>query len=260
MPAAPEMRLQLRDAAVDIEKLRLFYETAQPLARLLVELPPMRDPRVTFRVQSRMDTLSQPMSVEKLLQDAESKMVLDFPHLPEPLFERLCLRFRPFYMEKEDTNFLGITQLLKAQNPELRANMDARIKRWDGAIFWGRMAMKAPSAPGKIEAEDVIKAGFYSSYFHVTAKRRAAARAYEAALGPATFRIALVSSVWERSFLVVKLAAELRDVLLAQGWATQAELLSYDSESAFFRDTQLIVEAGGGRVTAIPRWQPLPSL
>jgi len=112
--------------------------------------------------------------------------------------------------------------------------------------------MEVPSAPSKVSAEDVIRAGFYSSYFHIASGQRAIARAFEEALGSDMFRIALVSSVWERSFLVVELAQSLRELLLVQGWASEAELQRFERESGYLSQTALTVVAGKGRAMMLP--------
>lgn len=252
-PRLPEKRLLLREGKGDAEKLKLFYEVAQPLARLLKELPPMRNPEAKFNVTLPKDDAAVPLPIEEVFRRAgETWMLLNFPHLPEPLFERLCLRFRPFYSEKEDTKFLGITAMLKVHNPDLRAEMDRYIDRWKRAVFWGRMDMIVPTAPGNLLAEDVIRVGFNSAYFHVTAAYRATARKYEEAVGRDMFRIALVSSVWERSFLVLELASALRPVLLAQGLATEDELVAFEREHEFSSQQSLTIESLRGRVEIAP--------
>lgn len=72
--------------------------------------------------------------------------------------------------------------------------------------------------------DKLITAGFYSRYFHLTKESREKAAVYEAKLGSDRYWLALVSSVWQRSGIVVECAKSLRPVLIAQGYATEERL------------------------------------
>ncbi|MCU0926602.1 MAG: hypothetical protein MUF44_11385 [Hydrogenophaga sp.] len=68
-----------------------------------------------------------------------------------------------------------------------------------------------------VQAEEVIKVGLYSRYFHLNLEHRERALAYEKALGADLFRIALVSSVWQRANIVIEVATEMEDHLVELG-------------------------------------------
>lgn len=86
--------------------------------------------------------------------------------------------------------------------------------------------MGLPKNSPAVTADEIISAGFYSRYFHVSHDRRQEAKAYEKSLGPDIFRVALVSSVWQRSALTLYVSDEIQD------WLLENDLLSNDLISA----------------------------
>lgn len=216
-PPVPEKRLKLRNPAQDEQRLLLFWEVAQPLERLLAELPDTsQGVRMTMSGTTPLAAVRDSSSQAELLNKASaSQLELAFPNLPENQFEQLALRFRPFFMNDEETYLPKILNLLGDLNPELRDWVEWYKERWEKAVFWGAMGM--PSTTPPVRADDIIRAGFYSRYFHVKRNMREKAKEYEATLGKDMFRVALVSSVWRRSELVVSAANHLEDVLMQDG-------------------------------------------
>ena len=74
-----------------------------------------------------------------------------------------------------------------------------------------------PQQTPPVQAEEVIRVGLYSRYFHLNSEQRQRALAYEKALGAGMFRIALVSSVWQRANIVIQVATEMEDHLVELG-------------------------------------------
>lgn len=198
-------------------RLSLFWETTQPLRRVVEELPDLSD-GVRFHLRPSIPRKliargADPFEVLSSSTSAELEVV--FPNLPEALFERLALRFRPFYANDEQVNLLSILKLLAQHNVHLREWRQKRKRSWESAVFWGAMGM--PNRDPPVDAEDVIRTGLYSRYFHLNVECREQALAYERSLGEGMFRIALVSSVWQRSLIVVMVAKELEGELVNHG-------------------------------------------
>lgn len=206
------------------ERLFFFWQIAQPLRHVVEELPALEKSipiRMTLKVP--LKDLDAPLSLEQLTQIAvEARWQWSMQNLSEAEFERLALRFRPFFAEKEATNFLQTIHAMAAQNPALRDWHKAWKKRWNRAVFWG--AMSIPLNDLGMTADSIISVGFYSRYFHVTKERRAQAESYEAALGQEIYWLALTSAVWQRAVIVLDLAAEIEDYLVRCNYRTRAEL------------------------------------
>lgn len=190
-------------------RLILFWETAQPLKRVLEDLPDIGE---GSPMAMTLTAVARRPSGSPVLEVMASKISILLPNLPEPLFERLALRFRPFYVQEERTFFLGLLTLLADRNEDLRAETKRWKERWNRAVFLG--AMEMPEATPRISAELVIKTGFYSRYFHVNAETRERVAEYERSIGKEMFRAALVTAVWQRARLVVALADEVEKYLL----------------------------------------------
>jgi hypothetical protein len=86
------------------------------------------------------------------------------------------------------------------------------------------MGLDLRDKEARVTADQLIEVGFYSRYFHLTKETREKAAFYEAKLGSDRYWLALVSSVWQRSGIVVECAKFLRPVLIAQGYATEEDL------------------------------------
>ena len=239
-----EKRLKLRNPVQDEQRLLLFWEIAQPLSRLLPQLPDVSNGvRMTLRGSTPVVGLQDATSQAELLNRATaSELELAFPNLAENQFEQLALRFRPFFMNDEETYFPKILNLLSDLNPELRNWVEWYKERWEKAVFWGTMGMPHTTPP--VKADDIIKAGFYSRYFHVKQNMREKAREYEKMLGRDMFRVALVSSVWRRAELVVSAANHLEDVLVQDG-ILSGELLREARRAPEEPDEIKLVLSGG---------------
>lgn len=195
----------------------LFYELSLPLMRVIDELGEVPDPTLVLTPIFKLDELSTNPGVAEILKKAHSVgMTISFNTIPEALFERLALRFRPFYLQGERTNFLVILNLLKAKNPEIRPALDDLKRRWLNAVFWERMGLHLPGRALEVSAERIIKCGFYSKFFHANEETRKEAAQYEQALGSDQFWMALVSAVWQRAIIVTGFAKSLRSLLLVQ--------------------------------------------
>lgn len=153
--------------------------------------------------------------VDLMNASVSSELEITFQNLPEPLFERLALRFRPFYANDEEVNLLRVLNVVSQLNEHLHPWAKERRTSWTRAVFWGSMGM--PQQTPAVQAEEVIKVGLYSRYFHLNLEQRQRARAYEKALGAGIFRIALVSSVWQRANIVIQVATEMEDHLVELG-------------------------------------------
>lgn len=243
-----EKRLKLRNPAQDEQRLLLFWEVAQPLARLLVQLPDTsQGVRMTIRGSTPVEGLRDATSQAELLNRAtSSELELAFPNLSENQFEQLALRFRPFFMNDEETYFLKILNLISDLNPEFRAWVDWYKAGWEKAVFWGAMGM--PNTQPPVKADEVIRAGFYSRYFHVKQNMREKAREYEVLLGKDMFRVALVSSVWRRAELVVSAATHLEDVLRMDGILSETLLREVKAPKEEPAEIRLVLSGGPGSV------------
>lgn len=209
--------LNLPDPEKNRATLALFWETAQLLKHVVAELPDIGEgPKLRLTpVFPRSAMVPGATTIDLLNAAVSSEMVLTFRNLPEPLFERLALRFRPFYANDEEVNFLRLLKFASQLNEHLHPWRQERKAAWDRAVFWGAMGMPQQSPP--VKAEEVIKAGLYSRYFHLNRELRDKAMAYEKSLGVGMFRIALVSSVWQRSNIVVQVATEMEAQLVDLG-------------------------------------------
>lgn len=209
--------LNLPDPEKNRSTLALFWETAQLLKHVVEELPDIeKGPKLHLKPVFPRSALVPGATVIDLLNaSVSSEMVLTFRNLPEPLFERLVLRFRPFYANDEEVNFLRLLKFVSQLNEHLHPWRQARKASWERAVFWGAMGMPEQVPP--VKAEEVIKTGLYSRYFHLNKDLREKALAYEKSLGAGMFRIALVSSVWQRSNIVVQVATEMEAQLVDLG-------------------------------------------
>lgn len=246
LKAVSEKELRFGSQLEGEATLLLSWRTAQRLRRVVDELPPL-GPSIPFTVTADFPRAAVPpnASVEDVLAIAESiNLELVFPNLPENLFERLALRFRPFYAQQDETHFLSVLALIGAQNEDLRPVTSKFKDRWKNAIFWGAMGM--PLKALSVNAENVIKAGFYSTYFHVSRTSQQECEAYEAALGRDIFRVAVVSSVWQRSRVVLEFIDGLVEpYLLARGILSVTE---WEQERAPHLQPEVIrLKAWGGK-------------
>ncbi len=222
----PTKKLLLANPEADAASLLLFWETACPLRRVLNDLPQLSGKfpmEVTPVVPS--PKISGAVGLTEILNSAVSAtLTISLPNLPEPLFERLALRFRPFYAENEETSFTRVMNILARRNEELRTWTSGLKSKWKRAAFWGAMGLSTGGL--RVNAEDVIRVGFYSPYFHVERPMADLARQYERTLGVDMFRVAVISSVWQRSLLVADTADSLEEMLIALELATPEHLAS----------------------------------
>lgn len=228
----------------DLPRLKLFWEAAQPLKRVLAELP---DIGTGFKMKLTpvlpREALSRATTLPELVNSSvSSELEIEFQNLPEPLFERLALRFRPFYANDEDVNFLRMLNTLAEKNRTLLAWKKELKAKWERAVFWGAMGM--PGMSPSVKAEEVIKTGLYSRYVHLNAEHRAKAAIYEEALGAEMFRIALVSSVWQRSLYVSSLADLLENLLVGVG-ELDANQVAQSKEAPVEKDKVVLKLQGG---------------
>lgn len=229
-------------------RLLLYWEVAQPLKHIFRELPELEE-----RIPANMVVKLPPRKwnrqtdiADVLRASVESKLSLSFQNLPEAQFERLALRFRPFFANGEQTNFLRTIAAIAAQYEEMVPWQKSFKQRWNRAVFWGAMGMPERDPP--VTADGVIDAGFYSRYFHVSPEGRKKAKAYEASLGTTMFRVALVSSVWQRSALVLSVADEIEDWLLNRGLLSEAARDEAASPAAQPERLSLEVQGGEGAI------------
>lgn len=243
-----EKRIHLRNPEQDEQRLLLFWEVAQPLGRLLPELPDNSNGvRMTIRGTTPVSGPdSTPSQAELLNQASSSELELAFPNLSEAQFEQLALRFRPFFMNDEETYFPKILNLLSDLNPRLRGWVDWNKEQWGKAVFWGAMGMPNTNPP--VKADDIIRAGFYSRFFHVKQNMREKAKEYETALGRDMFRVALVSSVWRRSELVVSAADYLEGCLMADGVLSGELVRELKSPPDNPTELKLVMQGGPGSI------------
>lgn len=238
--------LLLRNPKEDIDRLLLFYESAQFLAQMLAELPPIRV-QAKFLAQFPIDAPPDYKDEADLLNRAASVTArVTFPNLSEAEFERLALRFRPFFLNDEPTRFLSVINLLGRMNEDLRPVVASFQERWKKAVFWHRLSLTVSTPGVSVDADELIRVGFYSRYFHLNRESRKKARLYEEALGRDRYWIALVSSVWQRSVVVVDFANKLRPVLLAQEYATEDDLATLDRPARYPEGDSVEVHLGTG--------------
>ncbi len=214
MTVAP---LKLPDQAKDEARLSLFWETAQLLKHVVVELPDIgQGPTLRVRPVFPSSARTPGSTIVDLMNaSVSSEIEITFQNLSEPLFERLALRFRPFYANDEEVNLLRVLNVVSQFNEHLHPWAKERRTSWTRAVFWGSMGMPQQTLP--VQAEEVIKVGLYSRYFHLNLEQRQRALAYEKALGAGMFRVALVSSVWQRANFVIQVATEMEDHLVELG-------------------------------------------
>lgn len=209
--------LKLPDQAKDEARLTLFWEAAQLLKHVVAELPDIgQGPGLRIRPVFPLSACTPESTLVDLMNaSVSSELEITFQNLPEPLFERLALRFRPFYANDEEINFLRVLNVVSQFNEHLHPWAKERRTSWTRAVFWGSMGMPQQTPP--VQAEEVIRVGLYSRYFHLNSEQRQRALAYEKALGAGMFRIALVSSVWQRANIVIQVATEMEDHLVELG-------------------------------------------
>ena len=245
------------------ERLLLFVRASVPLQKVTLELPEINDQFIHLHGSATVrnsDLNNQVTTVTVLNSAIQSSMNIEFSGLPEAVFERLVLRFRPFYAKDDKTNFSKFLTLIARKNLELRDWCSEWRVKWERAVFWRAMGM--PTQVPKVNAEKVIEAAFYARYFHFETAKEDQVLAYEAALGKGLLRTAIVSSVWQRSLLVVNLAEEIRAYLSRAGLLSDKEwsaiLASYDQPSKY----TLSVQGGIGGLQVSPfvdadRWRQL---
>lgn len=205
-------------------RLLLYWETAQPLRRVFQDLPALEGSiplRMTLACPVK-DLAGRPNRLDLLRASFESEISMSFQNLSEEHFERLALRFRPFFAQNEETNFLRTVSSIAARNEELRRWHHSLKTRWHRAVFWGAMGLPQSSPP--VTTDAIINAGFYSQYFHVSHDRRQDAKAYEESLGASVFRVALVSAVWQRSALALNLSDQIQYWLLEHGLLSDTQI------------------------------------
>jgi hypothetical protein len=230
--------------------LALFWETAQPLKHVVAELPDIGDgPKLNIKPVFPLSALVPGATIVDLLNSSVSSEVeFVFRNLPEPLFERLALRFRPFYANDEEVNLLKLLNFVSQLNPDLHQWKKERKKSWDRAVFWGAMGMPEQTPP--VKAEDVIRAGLYSKYFHLNRVHREKALAYEKSLGAGMYRIALVSSVWQRANVVLLVANEMEQLLVDLGIVTEEAVEGAKTPPVQLEEIALKVKGGPGAFRA----------
>ncbi|WP_431101528.1 hypothetical protein [Roseateles noduli] len=230
--------------------LALFWETAQPLKHVVAELPDISNGhKMNIKpVFPRSALVPGASPVDLLNASVSSELELVFPNLPEPLFERLALRFRPFYANDEEVNFLKLLNFVSQLNSDLHPWKKERKASWDRAVFWGAMGM--PEQKPAVKAEDVIKAGLYSRYFHVNKVHREKALAYEKSLGVGMYRIALVSSVWQRSNVVLQVANEMEQLLVNLGIVTAEAVEAAKTPAVQPEEVSFKIKGGPGAFQA----------
>jgi|GEM_PF-4434834 len=230
--------------------LALFWETAQPLKHVVAELPDISGgQRINIKpVFPRSALVPGATAVDLLNASVSSEVEIVFRNLPEPLFERLALRFRPFYANDEEVNFLKLLNFVSQLNSDLHPWKKERKAAWERAVFWGAMSM--PEQTPTVKAEDVIKAGLYSRYFHVNKVHREKALAYEKSLGVGMYRIALVSSVWQRSNIVLQVVNEMEPRLVDLGVVTAEAVEAAKTPAVQPEEISLKMKGGPGSFQA----------
>lgn len=233
-------------------RLALFWEVAQPLKLVFRELPELSAGfPATMRIKFPTAGLESPPDLTDLVhRSVESAIALSFPNLPEELFERLALRFRPFFAQGEETHFLRVISSIAGRDRQLARWQQDLKKRWHRAVFWGAMAMPERTPP--VTPDAIINAGFYARYFHVSHDRRREARTYEESLGADIFRVALVSSVWQRSGLVIEVANQIQDWLVANSLLDDAAIAVAADPGRQPERIQLNLTGGVGAVRLMP--------
>lgn len=113
--------LTLPDQAKDEARLSLFWETAQLLKHVVAELPDIgQGPSLRVRPVFPLSALTRGSTVVDLMNaSVSSELEITFQNLPEPLFERLALRFRPFYANDEEVNLLRVLNVVSQLNEHL---------------------------------------------------------------------------------------------------------------------------------------------
>lgn len=241
MTVAP---LKLPDQAKDEARLALFWEAAQQLKHVAAELPDLgQGPGLRDRPVIPTSAFIHGSTIVELMNaSVRSELEITFQNLPEPLFERLALRFRPFYANDEEINFLRVLNVVTRLNEQLHPWAKERRTSWARAVFWGSMGIPMQSPP--VQAEEVIEDGLYSRYFHLNLEHRERALAYEKALGADLFRIALVSSVWQRANIAIQVATEMEDHLVELG-IVSAEAVA-TSKVPFMQPDKITLKLVGG--------------
>ena len=184
------------------QRLLLFWKAAIPLRQIVNELPQIEagfPMNVTIHVPTEAANACSSLP-DVLGASTQSQMNIKFPNLSEPHFERLALRFRPFFATKEETNFLRTVNEIAYLNVDARNWLDEWRTKWKRAVFWGAMGM--PKQVPALDPEKVIAAGFYAGYFHFDEKSTQLAQQYQQSLGKDMFRVAVVSTVWQRARII----------------------------------------------------------
>ncbi|RYF58220.1 MAG: hypothetical protein EOO27_13200 [Comamonadaceae bacterium] len=203
------------------QTLALYWRMSRRLQEALKALPQLEPPIV--KLDATAPKAAALLGVEEFIrQSSGGKVSMTFQTLPQMQFEVLALRFRPFFAQNEQIHFLSILKLLGHKNEQAREPLGKLKEQWNGAAFWTMVQMVNPHV--KVDADSVIRIGFYSKYFHVEPDKLLEAEKYRKAMGDDLFEIALVSSVWERSRVVVMLALAIEPYLLRVGAITQKEI------------------------------------
>ena len=208
------------------ERLFFFWKVAQPLRHVFEELPALEKSipaKMNFKIPVEKLAYLDVNSIEQMAELAiEARFTWSMQNLSDAQFERLALRFRPFFAQSEETNFLKTINKMVERNPAMQDWHQSLKARWDRAAFWG--AMSIPKNDLRMTTDSIIKTGFYSRYFHVSKEQLALSEAYEKVLGEDMYWIALVSSVWQRSSIVLNLATQIEALLLEHKLSTKGEL------------------------------------
>lgn len=216
------MRLTFRDQSAGDEVLLLFWRVARRLRDYLEKLPELKESHAQLHL-SGVGKLGPNTDLSVQAQHATAGSVtFTLQTLPEEQFEVLALRFRPFFAKGERVNYLSILSMVGRDNEKLRPRLKELRHHWETAAFWHSMKFAGFSLP--VDAENIITTAFYSKYFHVEAEKQSKAEEYRKSLGGDLFEVAVVSSVWQRSLLVVGLLPNIETHLLEQGVLTQEEV------------------------------------
>lgn len=241
------MLFKFTDQAVGDQTLMLYWRVAIRLRDHLKKLPRLEAPKAEVTLRGIKNSGPAADISEHARAATSGTVTFTLQTLPEEQLEVLALRFRPFFAQGEKVNYLAMLALLGRCNEHLRPRLKALRGFWESAAFWQTMKLTGHTLP--VDAENVITTAFYSKYFHVEPEKQQRADLYRKSLGDDLFEVALVSSVWQRSRMVVDLLPNIERHLLNQGLLSAEEASRTPAPERQF--VQVTREFGAGAMTVL---------
>lgn len=166
--------------------------------------------RKTVGLRSILAEVGEPVvigSFHPAKSQGELALRIAVPTLDEPVLERLLLRFRPFWLEGEQVNFLYVLSQLGRERPEYQPWLRAVRNDWNQCLFFMQIG------DVRLTPAIVLKAALNADYFHFDENAAAELRELQRVFGASCVRAALVTTVWHRADLICKFADEIEATL-----------------------------------------------